>query len=73
MGYGGSAEVGPLALESGIAPGLWSPASWLFFRPSGACGILAFGTHGLRRGLHSVAAPRLEDAEIVSVRDGFGV
>jgi hypothetical protein len=30
-----------------------------FFRPCGTCGVLRLGTHGLRRGLHSFAAPRL--------------
>jgi len=29
-----------------------------FFRPSGACRIFPLPTHGLRRGLHSLAAPR---------------
>jgi hypothetical protein len=31
----------------------------IFFRPSGACGVLRLVTHGLRRGLHSFAASRL--------------
>jgi hypothetical protein len=30
-----------------------------FFRPAGACRFLLL-THGLRRGLHSYAAPRLQ-------------
>jgi len=41
----------------------------LFFRPFGAYTFLTEGTHGLRRGLHSVAASRLTGRHFTFSRD----